>query len=90
MGPRLHEDKGFMPDAVATFARLQFELMDFTLRLTGRPTESDVAEACEQVWDRVQGNRTGGAANTFDDFKLLFEATLDRCKAILNPVDETL
>jgi hypothetical protein len=77
-----------MPDAVATFARLQFELMEFALRLTGQPTESDVAAACEQVWDRVQGNRTGAAAISFDDFKLLFEATLDRCKAILNPETE--
>ena len=79
-----------MSDAVATFARLQFELMDFALRLSGQPTESDVAEACEQVWDRVQGNRTGGAAICFDDFKLLFEATLDRCKTILNPEREAL
>jgi hypothetical protein len=78
-----------MPDAVATFARLQFELMDFALRMTGRPTEADVSEACEQVWNRVQGNRTGAAAISFDDFKLLFEATLDRCKAILNPASET-
>ena len=54
------------------------------------PSEADVSEACEQVWNRVQGNRTGGAAITFDDFKLLFEATLDRCKAILNPEDEPL
>jgi hypothetical protein len=77
-----------MSDAVATFARLQFELMDFALRLTGRPTEADVSDACEQVWNRVQGNRTGGAAITFDDFKLLFEATLDRCKDILNPEGE--
>ena len=77
-----------MPDAVATFARLQFEMMDFALRLTGRPTEAEVSEACEQVWNRVQGNRTGAAAISFDDFKLLFEATLDRCKSILNPEED--
>jgi hypothetical protein len=63
-------------------------LMDFAMRLTGRPTEAEVSEACEQVWNRVQGNRKGGSAITFDDFKLLFEATLDRCKTILNPDPE--
>ena len=74
-----------MPDVLSAFARLQYELMEFAMRLKGRPSEVEIAAECEDVWGRVQGNRSGAAPMTFDDFKLLFEATLDRCKAILNP-----
>ena len=72
-----------MPDVIENFARLQFDLIEFAMRLVGTPTEDDVAAACEDVWARVQGNRPNGAAIRFEDFKLLYEATLDRCKAIV-------
>ena len=73
-----------MPDVIENFARLQFDLVEFAMRLVGSPTEADVTTACDEIWARVQGNRPNGAKIRFDDFKLLYEATLDRCKAIVD------
>ncbi len=77
-----------MPEVLETFARLQYELVEFAMRLAGDPSPEDVSGQCENIWDRVQGNRTAMARMTFDDFKTLFESTLDRCKTIVQPVEE--
>lgn len=74
-----------MPEVMETFARLQYELVEFAMKLSGSPSPDEVSAACEGIWDRVQGNRTGKAKITFDDFRQLFESTLDRCKTIVRP-----
>lgn len=77
-----------MPEVVESFARLQYELVRFAMTLSGDASHESVVTTCEHVWNHVQGNRSGHAAMTFDDFKLLFEATLDRCKAIVSPSED--
>lgn len=77
-----------MPEVLETFARLQYELVEFAMRLAGDPSPDDVAGQCEGIWERVQGNRTAMARMSFDDFKTLFESTLERCKLIVRPEED--
>ena len=68
-----------MADVTERFPRLQYELMEFTLRLKGCPTGEEVDAACTEAWDRLQLDRPAADPIPFDEFRRLFEATLRRC-----------